>query len=140
MAIQAWDNKDKICDGGGRKYLASDETVWAAECNDGWELKTSANGRTGEIWNHGTGFHANLVAVDHDQQKYCRYKTGENERCAGWVFDYEYVLWDNGDKCDDKLNTKPCQQQLCDLPADDVLSCTIGGIGGIGGIGPDCNF
>lgn len=122
MTVEIYDNYDHVCSDGENKYLASGETKWEFKCGDDdrYEVHLTDNGNKGYVWNHNAGWEADLILKDSDFKSECRYKTGVNERCAGYVSSEESVLWDGFGNCDDKLfNTEKCGAN-CDISEKDT--------------------
>lgn len=123
MSVKIYDGYDFKCRGGQHKYLASSDTTWTVKCgeDDRYEVQLTADGTKGTVWNHHAGYKGTLTSKDHDHKVECTYKTGVNERCAGYTSTDETTLWDGFGDCDDKLfKTKNCGNGECDISEDDV--------------------
>ncbi|KAE8164123.1 hypothetical protein BDV40DRAFT_298837 [Aspergillus tamarii] len=127
MSIKIYDNYDLKCSDGATKRFASGETKWEFKCgeDDRYEVHLTDDGHKGYVWNHNAGWKADLILKDSKHTSVCQYKTGLNDRCAGYVSNDESVLWDGfeilglGD-CDDKLfNTETCGAN-CDISEKDT--------------------
>ncbi|KAF9890346.1 hypothetical protein FE257_006012 [Aspergillus nanangensis] len=127
MSVQIYDGSDKICGTGDRKFAASSDTKWKFQCGDDnrYEVHLKSNGAKGYVWNHNAGWEADLIAKDSKHEVTCTYKTGVNERCAGYTSDTETVLWDGFGDCDSRYNTEKCGSAGCDLAEKDMSQETI---------------
>lgn len=120
MKIQIYEGHDRICNTGEHKYLASHKTKWNVECDgDNYEVELTDDGKKGTVWKHNTNFKAELDAKGTKHKVQCTYKTGVNERCAGYTSVTETTLVDKGGDCDEEFNVENCGQAECDLTEKD---------------------
>lgn len=123
MGVKIYDGYDFKCRAGDSQYFASGETTWKFKCgeDDRYEVHLTGDGTKGTVWNHNAGYEGTLISKDHEHKSECRYRTGLNDRCAGYVSSDETTLWDGFGDCDDKLfKTGNCGDNECDISEDDV--------------------
>ncbi|KAI9371259.1 hypothetical protein BJX61DRAFT_543854 [Aspergillus egyptiacus] len=127
MAVQIYDDYDRICQTGATEYWASGETKWKFTCgeDDRYEVHLVEDGKKGYVWNHNAGWEADLIRKDSKFESICAYRTGLNDRCAGYTSTQETTLWDGFGDCDFRFNTKNCGGSYCDLAEKDVDQETI---------------
>lgn len=134
MSVKIYDGYDEICQDGARKWMASGETKWKFKCGDDdrYEVHLTADGSKGQVWNHNAGYKADLISKDHKHEVQCSYRTGLNDRCAGYTSTDETTLWDGFGDCDDRFNTKNCGSGSCNIAdKDKALACAVALLGGV---------
>ncbi|KAF9891324.1 hypothetical protein FE257_004179 [Aspergillus nanangensis] len=123
MTVQIYDGYDFKCRDGAHTRWASEDTKWKFKCgeDDRYEVHLISDGTEGYVWNHNAGWEGKLTGRDFKHKVDCTYKTGVNERCAGYTSTSESTLWDEFEDCDAKLfNTENCGNGQCDISEKDT--------------------
>ncbi|OAA75051.1 hypothetical protein LEL_07039 [Akanthomyces lecanii RCEF 1005] len=120
MKIQIYEGHRRICNTGAHKYLASDQTKWNVKCEgDNFEVELTDDGKKGTVRKHSIDYKTDLDAKETKHKVECTYKTGQNERCAGYTSWTETTLVDKGGDCDEEFSMKNCGSPECDLTEKD---------------------